>query len=68
VAHEFEVLVIKKLGDVSPASRVEIVDTKDLMALAQQSFAQVRAKKSSPTSDQNVFGMIPATDFQCRIP
>jgi hypothetical protein len=43
----------QKMRDIGPAPGIEIVNAKDFMPFAQQSFAKVRTEKAGPTGNKN---------------
>ena len=53
MADELKARMIEEVGDVLFAAGEQIVRTDDLMALSEQTFRKVRAKKTSATGDKD---------------
>jgi hypothetical protein len=55
VPHQLEARMIAQMGDVQFGSGEEIVDAKDVVALGDQSVAQMGTQETRATGDQNSF-------------
>ncbi len=55
VAEQLETRVGQQMRHIGPRAGEEVVQADDVVAFGDQAFAQVRAKKPSPSCDQNAF-------------
>jgi hypothetical protein len=55
VAHNFKERVGEQMSNVAPSASIEIVNTKDLMALIEKLLAQMGPDKSYTTGDKDPF-------------
>jgi hypothetical protein len=60
VGQQFESGIICQLFDVAARTGKEIIDTKHLMALVQQLFAEMGAYEAGPARDQHALSRQPA--------
>lgn len=52
MAHQLEVWVIEQMQDVVFGAGEEVVQADDIVAVVQQSFAQVRAEEAGTAGDE----------------
>jgi hypothetical protein len=49
VAKELEIRISHQMGDISLGSRVEIVDTEDIVSVLEETLAEMGAQKPGPS-------------------
>jgi hypothetical protein len=55
MADHFEIRVPEKMSDVSPSSRIEVINTDNFVTLFQKPIAEMGPQKAGSPGDENSF-------------